>query len=430
VSVDLPDPLPVEAVAGPLDAVVRIPGSKSLTNRALVCAALAEGASEITGALEADDTVAMVEGLQALGIEVDARWAEARIRVGGCAGRPPAELALVDARLSGTTSRFLLPVAALGAGTVRVDGSLGLRARPMGDAVAALRALGATATEVGEPGHLPIEVTDGPLAGGEVALPGDTSSQFLSGLLLAGPAMRTGLSVRVTTDLVSQPYVAMTTAVMAAFGVDVERPDERTWRVAPTAYRGTRWSVEPDASAASYAFAAAAIVGGRVTVEGLGRRSLQGDLAFVDLLARMGAAVDQDDDRTTVTGTGALHGIEADLSDLSDTAQTLAVVAAFADSPTRITGIGFIRGKETDRVGHVVRELQRAGLAAEEEADGYVVHPGVPRPATIETYDDHRMAMAFALLGLRGDGIRIADPGCVAKTFPGYWAMLSQLRRQ
>jgi 3-phosphoshikimate 1-carboxyvinyltransferase len=419
----------VAPVAGPLDVVVRIPGSKSLTNRALVCAALAEGTSAVEGALEADDTVAMVEGLQALGIEVEARWDEARVRVEGCAGRPPAELALVDARLSGTTSRFLLPVAALGTGTVRVDGSLGLRARPMGDAVAALRALGATATEVGGPGQLPIEVSDGPLAGGEVALPGDTSSQFLSGLLLAGPAMRTGLVVRVTTALVSQPYVAMTAAVMAAFGVEVGRPDPASWSVEPSAYRATTYAVEPDASAASYAFAAAAIVGGRATVEGLGRRSLQGDLAFVDLLARMGAEVDQDDQRTTVTGTGRLHGIEADLSDLSDVAQTLAVVAAFADSPTRITGIGFIRGKETDRVGNVVRELQRAGLAAEEEPDGYVVHPGRPKPATIETYDDHRMAMAFALLGLREGGIRIADPACVGKTYPGYWAMLEDLRQ-
>jgi 3-phosphoshikimate 1-carboxyvinyltransferase len=429
VSVDLPDPLPVEAIDGPLDAVVRIPGSKSLTNRALVCAGLAEGASEITGALEADDTLAMVEGLQALGIPVAVRWSEAQLRVEGCAGRPPASLALVDARLSGTTSRFLLPVAALGAGTVRVDGSLGLRARPMGDAVSALRALGATATEVGAPGHLPIEVSGGPLAGGEVALPGDTSSQFLSGLLLAGPSMRTGLVVRVTTALVSQPYVAMTAAVMAAFGVDVGRPDDRSWSVEPSAYRSTTYAVEPDATAASYAFAAAAIVGGRVTVEGLGRRSGQGDLAFVDLLARMGAEVDQHDHRTSVTGTGRLHGIEADLSDLSDVAQTLAVVAAFADSPTRITGIGFIRGKETDRVGNVVRELRRAGLEADEEPDGYVVHPGRPRAATIETYDDHRMAMSFALLGVRGDGIRIADPGCVAKTYPGYWAMLHDLRR-
>jgi 3-phosphoshikimate 1-carboxyvinyltransferase len=426
--VALPDPLPIDPIAGPLDAVVHLPGSKSITNRALVCAGLAVGESTIAGALEADDTLAMVDGLQALGIEVEADWSTATVRVVGCAGRPPAELALVDARLSGTTSRFLLPVAALGAGTTRVDGGLALRARPMAHTVEALRALGAQTTEVGAPGHLPIEVHDGPIAGGIVDLPGDASSQFLSGLLLAGPAMRTGLTVRVTTELVSRPYVDLTLDVMRAFGVAPSQPDDRTWAVEPSLYRATAYAVEPDASAASYPFAAAAIVGGRVTVEGLGATSLQGDLGFVDLLERMGARVEREPDRTTVVGTGTLHGIEADLSQHSDIAQTLAVVAAFADSPTRITGIGFIRAKETDRVGNVVAELRRAGIDAEEEPDGYVIRPGRPRATTIETYDDHRMAMAFALLGLRGDGIRIADPACVAKTFPGYWAMLEGLR--
>lgn len=424
----LPDPLPIRPFAGPIDATVELPGSKSETNRALVCAGLADGTSLLRGALEADDTVAMVEGLRALGVEVTPRWDGAEVEVVGCAGRPPSDLALVDARLSGTTSRFLLPVAALGTGTTRVDGSLGLRARPMAAAVDAIRALGGQVREVGEPGHLPLEVHDGPLAGGEVALPGDTSSQFLSGLLLAGPAMRTGLVVRVTTELVSRPYVDLTLAVMAAFGVEVVRPAADTWVVEPALYRGTAHRIEPDASAASYAFAAAAIAGGRVTVEGLGTGSLQGDLAFVDLLERMGARVERAADRTTVVGTGTLRGIEADLSQLSDVAQTLAVVAAFAEGPTRVTGIGFIRGKETDRVGNVVAELRRAGVGAVEEPDGYTVHPAPPRPASIETYGDHRMAMAFALLGLRADGIRIADPACVAKTFPGFWRLLEDLR--
>jgi 3-phosphoshikimate 1-carboxyvinyltransferase len=271
-------------------------------------------------------------------------------------------------------------------------------------------------------------VSDGPLPGGAVALPGDASSQFLSGLLLAAPAMRTGLQVALTTELVSRPYVDLTLAVMAAFGVPVTQPDERTWAIEASAYRGATYAVEPDASAASYPFAAAAVLGGRVTVPGLGVGSLQGDLAFVDLLERMGAQVDRGAGATTVTGTGRLRGIEADLSQHSDIAQTLAVVAAFAETPSRFTGIGFIRGKETDRVGHVVAELRRAGIDAEEEPDGYVVRPGQPQAATIETYDDHRMAMAFALLGLRAEGIRIADPACVAKTYPGYWAMLERLR--
>ena len=425
---DLPDPLSVRPLEGPLDAVVAIPGSKSLTNRALVCAALAEGSSELVGALAADDTFAMVDGLRGLGVAVRSAGGGTILEVEGCAGRPPAELALIDARSSGTTGRFLVPVAALGAGTVRIDGSLQLRSRPMADVVDAVRALGGRAVEVGAAGHLPVEVSEGPVPGGTVRLPGDTSSQFLSGLLLAGPAMRTGLRIELTTDLVSRPYVDMTMAVMADFGVQVDHPDERTWVVEPATYRGRSYPVEPDASAASYAYAAAAIVGGRVTVEGLGQDSVQGDHAVVDLLERMGATVERSAQRTTVTGTGRLHGIDADLSQVSDVAQTLAVVAAFADSPSRFTGIGFIRGKETDRVGHVVAELVRAGIDAVEEPDGYVIRPGQVRPATIRTYDDHRMAMAFALLGLRVPGIQIADPGCVTKTFPGYWAMLDGLR--
>jgi 3-phosphoshikimate 1-carboxyvinyltransferase len=422
------DPLPIEPLAGPVDAVVSPPGSKSLTNRALVCAALAEGGSTLRRALDADDTNAMVDGLRALGIEVEADPPSQTVRVIGCGGRPPATVAIADAQLSGTTSRFLLPVAALAAGTIRVDGALPLRARPMGPSIEALRSLGVTVTDVGAPGHLPVDVSDGPVAGGEITVPGDASSQFLSGLLLAAPAMRTGLTVRVEGTLVSRPYVDMTVAVMSAFGATVDRPDDRTWRVEPQTYAATTYEIEPDASAASYAFAVPAIVGGTVRVDGLGSSSLQGDVAFVELLARMGARVEQTATSTTVHGTGRLQGIEADLSAISDTAQTLAAVAPFADGPTRITGIGFIRRKETDRVRAMVTELRRAGVDAEEEPDGILVRPGPIRPATIETYDDHRMAMAFALLGLGAPGIAIADPGCVAKTYPGYWRMLAGLR--
>ncbi len=426
----LPDPLPVDPLTGPVDVTFPIPGSKSLTNRALVCAALAEGTSTVRNVLHADDTAAMADGLSALGIAVSDHPAgeTPTVLVEGCHGRPPAELAIVDARLSGTTSRFLLPVAALGAGTVRVDGALPLRARPMGPSIDALRSLGATVLEVGEPGHLPVEVSGGPVAGGALTVPGDASSQFLSGLLMAAPAMRTGMTIRVEGDLVSRPYVEMTAAVMGAFGVRVDRPDDATWHVEPQAYRGADYEVEPDASAASYAFALAAVTGGRVTVAGLGPGSLQGDVAFVDVLERMGARVERAPDAITVTGSGSLRGVEVDMADISDTAQTLAVVAALAEGPTRITGIGFIRRKETDRIAAVVTELRRAGVDAEEEPDGLLVRPSPLRPALVETYDDHRMAMSFALLGLRQPGIRIVDPGCVAKTFPGYWAVLERLR--
>ena len=423
-----PDPFSIEVLTAPLDVVVRLPGSKSITNRALVCAALADGTSELTNALDADDTEAMVDGLRALGVDIVADWARRRLLVTGTAGAPVADLALVDARLSGTTGRFLLAVAGLGEGLRRVDAANRMRERPMGDGLDALRRLGAQVHDVGAPGHLPIEVQGGSLEGGEVDIRGDVSSQFLSALLLAAPPMPAGLVLHLDGPLVSQPYVALTEGVMARFGVAVERPDERTWAVAHQVYAPASLDIEPDASAASYAFAAAALVGGRVTVEGLGPDAQQGDVAFVDVLEQMGATVERTPTSITVTGTGHLRGVEVDMAQISDTAQTLAVVAAFAESPTRVTGIGFIRGKETDRIGAVVSELRRLGIDASDEPDGFTVRPGPVRPATVQTYDDHRMAMSFALAGLRVPGVQIADPGCVAKTFPGYWDLLDELR--
>jgi 3-phosphoshikimate 1-carboxyvinyltransferase len=431
------DEVAVAPIDHPLDATVTVPGSKSLTNRALVCAALADGTSTIDGALVADDAVAMRDALAALGAGIEVADGGRRLRVTGTGGRlAPGPVAL-DVRLSGTTSRFLLPVVALGDGAYRVDGGAPLRARPMGPVLDGLRALGAEVEHHGEPGHLPVTVVaPGGLAGGEVAVAGDTSSQFLSGLLLAAPCTREGVRLTVTTPLVSRPFVDVTTAVMADFGVEVlvdEDGDARgagpVLRVPPGGYRPADHRVEPDASAASYLLAAAAIVGGRVTVAGLGAASRQGDARFADLLAAMGAHVERTVTATTVVGTGELWGLgEVDMGDMPDLAQTLAAVAVFADRPTRVTGVALIRGHETDRIAAVVTELRRAGIRADETPDGFVVHPGTPRPARIETYDDHRMAMSFALLGLRAPGIRIADPGCVAKTFPGYWQVLDTLR--
>jgi 3-phosphoshikimate 1-carboxyvinyltransferase len=371
----------------------------------------------------------MLEGLRRLGAGLEVDREGRRVRVRGLGGGPTAPSAAIDARLSGTTARFLLPVLALGRGRYRLDGAPPLRARPMAEAVVALRALGARVVEHGEPGALPLEVA-GPMRGiaGALGVRGDVSSQFLSGLLLAGPYVPGGLRLVVEGPLVSVPYVEMTLAVMRAFGVGVARPAATAYEVPERRYRATTHRIEPDASAASYLFAAGAICAGRVRVEGLGSSSLQGDVRFVDVLERMGAEVRREDDALEVTGTGRLSGVEVDLRDLSDTAPTLAVTAVFADSPTEVRGIGFIRRKETDRIAAVVTELRRCGIDAEETADGFVVHPGTPRPATVATYGDHRMAMSFALLGLRVPGIRIADPGCVDKTFPDYWETLEALR--
>jgi 3-phosphoshikimate 1-carboxyvinyltransferase len=410
----------LEPLAAPPDAVVRPPGSKSITNRALLCAALAEGESVLRGALFADDTLAMIGAVAALGAGVEARADQALVRVSGARlGLTPVR---IDAGRSGTTSRFVLAAAALGNAECVVDGDPQLRARPMGPLIDALEQLGVRVRALGEPGCLPLALC-GPAHGGRVRIAGHVSSQFLSGLLMAAPLIDGGLEIELTSPLVSVPYVEMTRAVMAAFGVSADG-----FRVAPAAYAPTDFAIEPDASAASYFFAAAAITGGRVTVEGLGADSIQGDVAFLDVLERMGARVDRGPASTTVSGTGTLRGIDVDMSDISDTAQTLAAVAVFADGPTRVRGIGFIRRKETDRIAAIVGELRRAGIEASEEDDGFVIVPGEVEPVRFETHDDHRMAMSLALLGLRVAGIELADPGCVAKTYPAFFEDLAMLR--
>jgi 3-phosphoshikimate 1-carboxyvinyltransferase len=417
----------IRPLSAPPDADVALPGSKSITNRALVASALASGTSVLEGILVADDSLAMVDCLGRLGVGVELDEAAARAAVHGTGGRFPPSSVTLDARLAATVARFLPPAVCTGEGRYRFDGRQQLRARPMGPMIDALRQLGASVREDGEPGHLPITVEAHGVAGGALRVRGDVSSQFASGLLLAGAAMRGGLRVEIEGPVVSRPYLDMTVAVMEAFGAAVDRPGDGLFIVDPTPYRPTTYAVEPDASAASYFFAAAAICGGRVRVAGLGAGSLQGDARFADVLERMGARVSRSADAIEVRGR-TLRGIDAELTDLSDTAPTLAAVAAFAETATRVTGIGFVRRKETDRIAAVVTELRRCGIDAREEDDGFVVHPGGVRPARVETYGDHRMAMAFALLGLRVDGIEIADPDCVAKTFPGFWAALDGLR--
>ncbi len=420
-------PRRVELLDRPVDATVVVPGSKSHTNRALACAALASGRSTLHGALVSDDTAAMRDAIEALGAGVQVGDDETTLRVTGTDGRPAARPAAIDARLSGTTSRFVLGLAGVGTAPVALDGRGPLRARPMDPSIEALRGLGVAITERGEPGRLPVTV-EGPAAGGSVEVDGSSSSQFVSGLLMAGPAMNAGLDLTLTGDVVSWPYLELTVDVMADFGIEVRRPSRRRFVIDAQHYRAAEVRIEADASTASYFFAAAAASGGRVTVKGLGTATRQGDLAFVDVLAAMGASVERTAAAVTVTGPAVLQGIEVDMADISDTAQTLAAIAPLADGPTRITGIGFIRRKETDRIAAVVTELQRCGIDAREEDDGFVIGPGRPTPAVIQTYDDHRMAMSFAVLGLVAGGIEIADPQCVDKTFPGFWSALDGLR--
>lgn len=435
------DPLVVERMERPPDASVVVPGSKSITNRALVCAALASGTSVITGALLSDDTDAMVGCLDQLGVrcEVDPGnrggpndLRGPRIVVHGREA-VRVEGSVLDARLSGTTARFIAPVCLLAPSTTVLDGDGPLRDRPMGDLWQALSELGARVVPLGADGHLPVELSAaGGITGGSVTIKGDISSQFLSGLLLSAPAMPDGLRITLDGSLVSRPYVDMTIEVMRAFGAEVRTHDTEGHldriEVGPKRYEARMFAVEPDASSASYFFALAAVMGGRVRVEGLGCHSLQGDLGFTTVLAAMGAEVDCVAEYTEVRGTGRLTGVVVDMVDISDTSPTLGAIAPLATSETTVTGIGFTRGKETDRIAAVVTELNRLGIAASETGDGFVVPPGQIIPAVVHTYDDHRIAMSFAVLGLVSGGVSIADPGCVAKTFPGFWTAVDQLR--
>lgn len=426
-----PASVQVEPLTTPLNATVRPPGSKSYTNRALVCAALGEGHSTLEGALFSDDTKYMQQALGQLGVRVNSNEQTRCIEVDGASGLVPDLAVELYVGNAGTAARFLTAMVSLGAGKYRLDGVERMRQRPMADLLSALRSIDVEITEHGNPGCFPISVSGAHRQRGDIRLrlPGNASSQFISGMLLSAPYFGSDVEVRVEGELVSKPYLDMTAAVMAAFGVELQSEHHSVFRVGKgQRYFGTRYEVEPDASAASYFFAAAAICGGQVRVEGLGTQSKQGDLGLVDVLERMGARIVREPNATTVIGTGELRGVEVDMKNLSDVAQTLAVVAPFASSPTRITGIGFIRQKETDRVGAVVAELQRLGIDAREEEDGYVVNPGTPRGASVKTYDDHRMAMSFALVGLKVPGVTILDPGCTSKTFPDYFEVLSRLR--
>jgi 3-phosphoshikimate 1-carboxyvinyltransferase len=342
----------------------------------------------------------------------------------------PRDRARVFIGNAGTAARFLTAVMALGHGSYELDGNEAMRTRPIGPLLAALRSLGGRAESVRGDDCPPIRVEARGLEGGTVRMRGDVSSQYFSALAMCGPAMRRGLTLEVEGDLVSKPYLDVTGQAMEAFGVPLLIERYERFRVEPGQYAARRYEVEPDASAASYFFAAAAVTGGHVTVPGLGTRSLQGDLGFVRVLSRMGCTVKMTERETSVLGPERLSGIEVDMRDLSDTAQTLAAIAPFAQGPTRITGIGFIRKKETDRIGALVRELRRLGIEADEEPDGLLVRPGEPRPSDIETYDDHRMAMSFAITGLRASGLRIKNPGCVSKTFPHFFDVLATLAAQ
>jgi 3-phosphoshikimate 1-carboxyvinyltransferase len=422
----------VRRADGPVVADVVVPPSKSIANRALICAALAAGESEITGLAPGDDTNAMIACLSALAIPIGLEERD-DVLVGnviGTGGTFPVGPIRLDTRLAGTTSRFITAVAALGPGPYTIDGDPPLRSRPMGPLHDSLHSLGARLEPGDEWGHLPVTVS-GPVGGADaIVMPGDVSSQYVTALMLIAPMIRGGISLGLSTDLVSRPYVEITKSVMAAFGASDVSVGERHITVAAGAYSATNYAVEPDASSASYPLAAAAIVGGAVSVNGLGRVSLQGDATFCDVLERMGCIVTVGDNHTVVMRRRdtPLRGIDIDMADISDLVPTMAVVATQATTATRITGVGFIRGKESDRLGDLASELAKLGADIDVDPDGLTIRPtDMLHGARLDTHHDHRLAMAFGLLGLVVDGIEISDPQVVTKSWPGYWDALEEI---
>lgn len=420
--------LAIPTLTGPVRATIRPPGSKSLTNRALLIAALTDDRVRLTGVLDSVDTRVMIDSLRRLGWELRQDVAAGVVELTGRRGGPPAKDYSLWLENSGTSIRFLTALAALlkhGA-TVRLDGNARMRERPIQPLVDALRGWGAdVACELGG-GCPPVIVRGRGLPGGEVSVAGDLSSQYLSALLMVAPRADDDVRIRVQGPLVSRPYIEMTLHIMQDFGARIDEPQPNDFRIAAGGYRGRDYAVEPDASAASYFFAVAAVTGGTVTVEGLGRQSLQGDVRFVDVLEQMGCRAEWSPNAVTLHG-GPLAGVDVDMNAISDTAQTLAAIAPFAAGPTRIRGVAHMRHKETDRVSAVVTELRRLGLQVEEHPDGLTIHPGPMHPASIATYDDHRMAMSFAVLGLRQPGVVIEDPGCTSKTYPGFFDDLQRV---
>lgn len=428
-------------ISHPLNASVRMPGSKSLTNRALLIASLADGTTTLTNALFSDDSRYFASALQTLGFDAALDPDRLEMKVTGLGGRIPASKAELFIGNAGTAARFLSAFLTLGHGEFTLDGEPRMRERPIGDLVDALTQLGANISPLsqreraggeGDSGPIcpPIKITASGLPGGKTKIAGNISSQFLSALLMAAPYAQSAVEIEAATELNSKPYVDMTLSIMADFGVNVERDGYKRFTTRPALYSPrSNYPIESDASAASYFFAAPAICGGTVRVENISRRSKQGDIAFLDVLAQMGCIVTENENFIEVTGPAGLRGVDVDMRDIPDTAQTLAAIAPFASSPTRIRGIASARVKETDRVAAACAELTRLGVKVDEYQDGMTIYPcNEFKPATIQTYNDHRMAMAFSLIGLRVPGVTIENPGCVSKTFPNFFDILEILR--
>jgi 3-phosphoshikimate 1-carboxyvinyltransferase len=421
-----PEELEVRPLERPPDARVRVPGSKSVTNRALIIAALAQGHSRILNPLFSDDSFWLMNALVSLGIDISVDGERGEVCVSGQSGEIYASGVDLFVGNAGTVARFLPPVLALGRGPYTVDGVPRMRERPIADLVDAMRQLGAAVDYAGEHARFPLAIEGGGIRGGEARVSAGKSSQFISGLLMASPYAEAPVTIYPKGRKL-WPYVGITVALMRAFGVEVVEANDR-FTVGPAMYASREFEVEPDATGASYFMAAAAVTGGRVRITGLGSSSPQGDLRFAEVLRDMGCGLEITSDFIEVQGPDRLQGVDVDMNAFSDTMITLSAIAPLATTPTTINNVAHTRLQETDRLSAVTTELNRLGVKTLTTPSSMRIIPSEIRPGVVRTYGDHRMAMAFAITGLVASGIRIWDPGCVTKTFPGYFGALESLR--
>ena len=423
-----PPEIEIAAAQRPLAATVRLPGSKSITNRAILLASMATGNSTITSAPLSDDTRSMITALRTLGFDIVADDVNGLISVQGLGGRIPVVTANLNVGGAGTAMRFLAGFLTLGSGRYRIDGNARMQQRPIGALLDALQQLGINARAENGNGCPPVVIDRSSIAvsGGEITVDAAISSQFVSALLMPAPLWPSGLKLTVNGEA-ARPFIEMTRELMKQWGADSSKNGERITVPGGQHYNPNEFKVEPDATAASYFAAAAALVGGQVTIRGVRKDSVQGDLAFLRVLEQMGARFEWNSDGVVVSSSGRLVGVDAKMNTMPDVVPTLAAIAPFASSATRIRKVGFIRHHESDRIHALATELARVGADVREFDDGLEILPSPLRPALVETYEDHRIAMAFAVTGLKLQGLRIKSPGCVAKTYPGFFNDLGRL---
>jgi 3-phosphoshikimate 1-carboxyvinyltransferase len=422
------DQIEIKPLLRTLDATVQVPGSKSITNRALLMAALAPGSSAIEAALVSDDTRYMIDALQHLGYSISLEEHASRIVMEGHGGALPAKSADLFVGGSGTAMRFLAGFLTLGKGRFRLDGNSRMRQRPIGDLIDALHKLGLNIHCENSNGCPPVVIQGGErFEGGETVVDASLSSQFVSALLIPSPIWKKGLRLKFMGSA-AMPFITMTIRLMERAGIKGIGVDGSFISVpGGQSYQPGCFVVEADASSASYFAAAALLCAGKVELNNLSRDSVQGDIGFLSVLNRMGADINWRRNSVVVDGTGEFSGLDIDMHAMPDMVPTLAVLAPFANSPTRIRNVGFIRHHESDRIHALAVELGRLGVKVVEHQDGLEIEPSRLKPAAIETYDDHRIAMSFAIMGLKIAGLRIKNPGCVSKTYPHFFVDLAAL---